>query len=65
MIAGLLVAQVEHGPSMHGGVVGVVMILFAIAAVGALVYVVAARRRTERNTVRQRDPEESDRSRDG
>lgn len=65
MIAGLLIAQVEHGPNMHGGALGVAMFLLAIAVVGALGYVVAARRRRDRSSASQRRADVSDRSRDG
>jgi hypothetical protein len=40
-----LVAQVNHGPGMHGPVL---LILVAIAVVGALVYLVKSRRRSDR-----------------
>jgi hypothetical protein len=42
-VAETLIAQVEHGPGMHGGVV--VLVLFAIAVVGGLVYLVVKGRR--------------------
>lgn len=56
---GLLIAQTNHGPGMHGGVV--VMVLVAIAVVGGLVYLVKRRRRSDRDGASDRDPA-SDRS---
>jgi len=35
---GLLIAQVEHGPGMHGGIVPVILV--AIALVGGLAYLI-------------------------
>jgi hypothetical protein len=40
-----LMAAVEHGPGMHGGVV--VTALFAIVVVGGLVYLAKGRRRSD------------------
>jgi hypothetical protein len=37
-VAGMLIAQVEHGPQMHGGIVP--MLVVAIALVGAVAYLV-------------------------
>jgi hypothetical protein len=47
---GLLIAQVEHGPGMHGGIVPVILV--AIALVGGLTYLLVRRGRKEAN----RDP---------
>ena len=41
-----LVAQVTHGPGMHGPVL---LILLGIAVVGALVYLVRSRGRSDRD----------------
>ena len=63
MIQGLLIAQVEHGPGMHGGALAVVlMVLVAIAVVGGLVYLVQGRRRIDRDSAGGRGPEPSDRN---
>jgi hypothetical protein len=43
---GALVAQVYHGPGMHGPVL---LILVAIAVVGALLYLVKSRRSSDRD----------------
>jgi hypothetical protein len=41
--ADLLTAAAEHGPGMHGGVVGTIVI--AVVAVGGLIYLVRRRGR--------------------
>jgi hypothetical protein len=56
----VLIAQAEHGPQLHGGVVPVVIV--AIALVAGLVLVArrawhGARRRSDRDPGRDRGPE--------
>jgi hypothetical protein len=46
---------------MHGGALGLVMLLVVIALAGGFVYVVVGRRRAERDAVSDRDPETTDR----
>jgi hypothetical protein len=65
LICGLVIAQVEHGPNMHGGALGVVMVLVAVAVAAGLVYLVAGRRRAHRDTPRERDAGASDRRPEG
>ncbi|HZA89552.1 MAG TPA: hypothetical protein VE401_04910 [Solirubrobacterales bacterium] len=54
MDPGLLIAQAEHGPGMHGGVLP--LILVAIALVGGVV-VLVLRARKEARKGSERDPE--------
>lgn len=49
----MLIAQVEHGPQLHGGVVP--MIVVAIALVGGLVFLVRKARKKARKGS-NRDP---------
>lgn len=58
MDPGLLIAQVEHGPGMHGGVLPLVLV--GIAIVGGVVFLIAKARREARkssNPESDRDPE--------
>ena len=60
MDPGLLIAQAEHGPQLHGGVLP--LILVAIALVGGLVVLVRkawkeSRERSERDPESDRGPE--------
>jgi hypothetical protein len=57
---GLLIAQVEHGPGMHGGVLP--LILIGIALVGGVVVLVVrarkdARKGADRDAESDRGPE--------
>ncbi|MGI8886228.1 MAG: hypothetical protein ACR2G9_04860 [Gaiellaceae bacterium] len=62
MSHGFLIAQTEHGPGMHGPVL---LVVVAIAVVGALVFFLARNlRRSDRNPASDRTPEANDRSRD-
>jgi hypothetical protein len=61
-----MIAQVEHGPAMHGGALAVVlMVLVAIAVAGGLVYLVQGRRSFDRDSASKRGPEPSDRNPEG
>lgn len=52
----LLIAQVEHGPGMHGGIVGVLLV--AIALVGGIAYLIhSGRKEADREPAPDRDPE--------
>jgi hypothetical protein len=54
---GLLIAQAEHGPGMHGGIVPVILVGIALVA-GVVVLVLRARREARKSS----DPNpESDR----
>jgi hypothetical protein len=60
MDPGLLIAQTEHGPGMHGGVVP--LILVGIALVGGVIVLVVrarkeARKRPDRDPESDRGPE--------
>jgi hypothetical protein len=60
-----LTAAIEHGPGMHGTVLGVVvMALVAIAVAGGLVYYMKRRRRSVGDRASDRSSEPSDRSRE-
>jgi hypothetical protein len=50
--AALLIAQVEHGPQLHGGLIPLVLV--AVALIGGLAYLVYRGRRGSR---RDREPE--------
>jgi formate-dependent nitrite reductase membrane component NrfD len=53
---GLLIAQVEHGPQLHGGIVPV--ILLAIALVGGVAYLIHRNRKGgDRDSGSDRGPE--------
>jgi hypothetical protein len=53
---GLVIAQVEHGPGMHGGILPVILV--AIALVGVLAYLVhRGRRARDREPASDRNPE--------
>jgi hypothetical protein len=54
---GLLIAQAEHGPGMHGGIVPVILVGIALVA-GVVVLVVRARREARKSS---RPSPESDR----
>ena len=57
----LLIAQVEHGPQLHGGLL--VPVLLAIAFAGGLVYLVVKRRSgSDREAQGDRSANEGDRS---
>ena len=56
MDPGLLIAQVEHGPQLHGGIVPV--ILLAIALVGGVAYLIhRGRKGGDRDSGSDRGPE--------
>lgn len=60
MDPGLLIAQAEHGPQLHGGVIPLVLV--AIALVGGLAFLVVRARKGARKRP-DRDPG-SDRGRE-
>lgn len=53
MDPGLLIAQTEHGPGMHGGVVPLILVAIALVA-GVVFLVVRARKEARKGS--DRDP---------
>jgi hypothetical protein len=55
MDPGLLIAQVEHGPQMHGPALLVLMVFAVVAGLVTLVRRAMARKRSDRDRVMARD----------
>ena len=48
-----LIAQVQHGPGMHGGVLGI--LLLGAIVIGLMVYFAKVRRRSETDSAAERN----------